>query len=100
VAAHPNQYHIQCPLVSYFGGDEDWDELSDQLLHATITGANINDTSSRIDFAKDGVTHALEIPDDTSRLPIYGGSLVPRLWNAEESQLDAWIISQSGDLII
>jgi hypothetical protein len=100
VAAHPNQYHVQRPLTSFFGGDEEWDELSDRLVHATITGAEIRQNASHIDLEKDGVSHILEIPEDTSLLPLYGGSLTSHQWNPEESQLDAWIISERGDLII
>jgi hypothetical protein len=100
VAAHPNQYHIQRPLVSYFGGDEDWDELSVSLLHSTITSAEIMDNRSRIILEKDGITHSLEIPENTSLLPLHGGSLIPHEWNPAESQLDAWIISQTGDLVV
>jgi hypothetical protein len=100
VAAHPNQYHVQHPLVSYFGGDEEWDELSDKLIHATIIDAEIRQNASRIDFEKGGVPHVLEIPEDTGLLPLHGGSLAPHQWKPDESQLDAWIISESGELLI
>ncbi len=100
VAAHPNQYHIQRPLVSYFGGDEDWDELSEKLLGATIVDANIADNISRLSIEKDGMAHQLEIPDNSSILPSHGGSLTPHEWNPDESHLDAWIISQDSDLIV
>jgi hypothetical protein len=100
VAAHPNQYHIQRPLVSYFGGDEDWDELSEKLLGAIIKDARIADNISRLTVEKEAVAHLLEIPENTSLLPLHGGSLTPHEWNPRESHLDAWIISQDGDLIV
>jgi hypothetical protein len=99
VAAHPNQYHKQRPLVSYFGGDEDWDDLSEKLVHSTIVAAEIDGDTSRIHLEKGPVSQLLEIPRDTSLLPPHGGSLAPRTWNLSESRLDAWIISESGDLI-
>jgi hypothetical protein len=100
VAAHPNQYHIQRPLVSYFGGDEDWDDLSEKLLGATFIDAKIADNVSRISLNKNGVAHLLEIPENTASLPLHGGLLTPHKWNPDESHLDAWIISQTGDLIV
>jgi len=99
VAAHPNQYQLQRPLVSYFGGDEEWDDLSEKLLNSTVVSAEIVDDMSRIHLEKGSVGHLLEIPQVTSLLPLYGGALTPRTWSPLESQLDAWVISESGDLI-
>jgi hypothetical protein len=100
VAAHPNQYHVQRPLVSYFGGDEDWDDLSPMLVDSTIVDAEIVDNASLIELEKDSVLHRLEIPADTTLLPLYGGVQKTRAWIPEESQLDAWVFSSSGDLIV
>ncbi len=100
VAAHSNQYSVQHPLTSNFVAAEDWDGLSSKLLHTTIVGAEIVDKSSRIRVEKNDRSHLLELPEDTSRLPMYGGTLTKRVWNDDESHLDAWIISQRGDLII
>jgi hypothetical protein len=97
MAAHPNQYEIQRPLYSNFAGEECWDHVTERLVGATITRADIEENSSRIELCKEGKAQVLEIPEDTSRLPIYGGSLEPRVWRGHESQLDAWIIAR-GEL--
>jgi hypothetical protein len=100
VAAHPNQYGTQRPLVSNFAGEEQWDEFSEQVVGASIEGANITDSTSSITLEKDSITHILEIPTDGSRLPLYGGSRALHAWLPSESFLDAWVISQSGDLLV
>lgn len=97
VEAHPNQYHIQEPLYSNFGGDEMWDRLKERVVGAQITEVQIEHDYSRFVLTLGLTQYTLEIPQDTSRLSLYGGTMEPRVWNPDEDQRDAWIISQ-GDL--
>ncbi|MEA2574275.1 MAG: hypothetical protein QOH93_1573 [Chloroflexia bacterium] len=98
IEAHPNQYHVQCPLFSNFGDDEDWDDLTTRIAGAEIIEAGISDYSSKLVLRKGGEERILELPEDTNRLSIWGGSLEPKKWNRAESQLDAWVISRRGEL--
>ena len=97
VGAHPNQYHVQKPLISDFGGDEDWDRVSEKVVGAVIENVKIERNRSLIVLVREAQTHRLEIPEDTSRLPLYGGTMQPRVWNPDEDQRDAWIVAQ-GEL--
>lgn len=98
VEAHPNQYYVQRPLYSNFGGDEDWDDLSGRLVGSTIAEAAIEQNRSFFLLHKRDANHKLEIPEDTTRLPRYGGTFSLHIWHPYESQLDAWVISESGQL--
>lgn len=93
VEAHPNQHDKQRPLYSNIG-DEAWDEVSVILNGSVITDAKIEDSHTLITLNKDGVEHLLELPSGTSKLPLHGGSLEPRVWNPEESHWDAWVLTQ------
>lgn len=99
VEAHPNQYHIQRPLYSNFGGDEDWDDLTGKVVGAEIIEAYITDFSSRLVLLHGVEQHIFELPQDTTRLPVWGGSLEPKRWNPAESHLDAWVLSRRGELV-
>ena len=96
--AHPNQYHVQRPLFSNFGGAEDWDDLTRRLAGAKIIEASITRDSSAIVLLQGGERHVLEVPEDTTRLSIWGGALKPKVWNRAESHLDAWVVSRRGQL--
>lgn len=96
--AHPNQYEVQRPLRSNYAGMEGWDEISDKLVGATIRDAAISDSGSVITLEQGKDVYILEVPEDTSRLPRYGGTLEQRKWHAHESQLDAWVISPTAEL--
>jgi hypothetical protein len=98
VEAHPNQYVKQRPLYSNFGGEDTWDQVSGKVIRARITSFEVADRTSRIVLAKGNSEHVLEIPEDTSLLPLYGGNLEPHIWFPGESQLDAWVISETGEL--
>ena len=95
LAAHPNQYATQRPLLSFFGGEQNWDEVSAILVGAEISQAMTADAHTRFILNKAGTQHQLELPQDTSRLPLIGGTLKPRIWPDTESQRDAWVVTQS-----
>lgn len=97
VEAHPNQYQIREPLYSNFGAGEEWDRMAERVVGAQISEVQIAQDHSVIVLALGMEKYTLEIPQDTSRLPLYGGTMEPRVWNAYEDQRDAWIISH-GDL--
>jgi hypothetical protein len=99
VEAHPNQYHIRRPLFSNFGGDEDWDDLASKVAGAEIIEADITDFSSKLVLLHGVEQHILELPEDTARLPVWGGSLEPKRWHPDESHLDAWVLSRRGELL-
>lgn len=92
LGAHPNQYHIQEPLFSDFGGDESWDRVAERLVGATISEAQIERDKSVLVLANGAKRHTLEIPDDPSLLPKYGGTWEPHVWNPDDDHRDAWII--------
>lgn len=96
--AHPSQYHIQRPLFSNFGGTEDWDELTGSLAGAKVLEARITGSSSVIVLRQGSQQRILEVPEDTTRLSVWGGSLEQKVWNHAESQLDAWVVSRRGNL--
>ena len=97
VGAHPNQYHVQEPLYSNFGADASWDRVSERVCGALVKEAQIERDHSLILLAVDAEPHRLEIPRDSSRLPLYGGTMQPHVWHPDEDQRDAWVIAQ-GDL--
>jgi hypothetical protein len=99
VEAHPNQYNIRRPLYSNFGGAEDWDDLAGKVAGAEIIEAEITDFSSNLVLLHGAEQHILELPQDTTRLPVWGGSLEPKRWNPAESHLDAWVLSRRGELV-
>ncbi|HET6312222.1 MAG TPA: hypothetical protein VFH60_00180, partial [Chloroflexia bacterium] len=96
--AHPSQYHIQRPLFSNFGGTEEWDELTGRLAGAKVLEARITDSSSLIVLRQGSQQRILEVPEDTTRLSVWGGSLEQKVWNHAESHLDAWVVSRRGNL--
>ena len=93
IAAHLNQYTRQRPLFSFFGGNQNWDEVSSMLIGAAITQATILDDHTQLILNNAGTQHVLELPQDTFRLPLKGGTLEQRIWPNDESQLDAWVIT-------
>ncbi|MEO5952481.1 MAG: hypothetical protein ABIQ44_08470 [Chloroflexia bacterium] len=97
VEAPPNQYHIQEPLYSNYGDDEDWDHMKERVVGAQITNAQIEHDYSKIVLTLGLEKYTLEIPKDASCLSNYGGTMEPHEWNPAEDQRDAWIISH-GDL--
>lgn len=97
VGGHPNQYHVQMPLISDFGGDESWDRMSERLVGAVIEDMQAERDESVIVLAQGEERHRLEIPKDPGRLPLYGGTMEPHAWSPGEDQRDAWIIAQ-GEL--
>ncbi len=97
VGAHPNQYDIQEPLYSNFGEEGSWDRVSEKVRGALLNDVKIERDHSLIFLTVDAAPHRLEIPADTSRLPLYGGTMQPHVWNPDEDQRDAWIIAQ-GEL--
>ncbi|HEX9990414.1 MAG TPA: hypothetical protein VGE45_18290 [Chloroflexia bacterium] len=96
--ANPNQYDVQRPLRSDYAGMEGWDEISGMLVGAIVRDAAIRDNASVMTLEQGEHTHILEVPEDTSRLPRYGGSLEQRVWHSHESHLDAWVISPTAEL--
>ncbi|MBN8579507.1 MAG: hypothetical protein J0L96_02455 [Anaerolineae bacterium] len=91
VAANLNQYQIQKPLLNQLSEDQ-WDNLSDKLIDATITSALVKNNSSLICLQKESIEHKLEIPSDPKMLPVFAGNGKQRIWFDHENQLDAWVI--------
>jgi len=63
------------------------------LIGAEITQAKILDDHTQLTLNNAGTQHVLELPQDTFRLPLKGGTLEQRIWPSDESQLDAWVIT-------
>lgn len=95
LVAHPNQYTMQRQLFSFFGGDQNWDEISFLIIGAEISQAMIADNHTQLILNKARTQHVLELPENTSRLPLNGGTLKPKNWPKTESQLDAWVVTTS-----
>ena len=111
VSAFPSLFAIQKPLYNemYFFYDkkkkkqivlERWDNVSEILINAQITQATIVHNESRIALINNTKEHLLEIPKDTSKLPVRGGGGKKKVWNEEESQLDAWVITPNEYVFI
>lgn len=93
VSSHPNQYHIQRPLLA-----DGKDEVTGKIIGATISNTIIERNETFIYLQHNANEHLLEVPSDYNRLPIYGGSLKPRKWTNWEHHLDAWVISRKAKL--
>ena len=96
IEAHPNQYHVQAPLYSNFGPGEQWDLVTDKLVGSVLEAINIEEDALAFQLTG-AASHILEMPADSSLLSLYGGTMQPRIWQANENRLDAWVISH-GDL--
>ncbi|PCJ58188.1 MAG: hypothetical protein COA79_14305 [Planctomycetota bacterium] len=95
VSAHPNQYEVQRPLIGI--GDEVWDEFTEKVIGAKILEIDFCENSSKLTLGTNDDKNILEIPEDVSLLPKYGGTLQSKLWDGED-QMKAWVISKSGNL--
>jgi hypothetical protein len=91
------QYAVQKPLYTY---DDSYSKVNSRvnglLIGYTIEEAEITDDMCNITLEKDTQTHLLEIPMDSSKLPLRGGTMEPHEWNSEESPLDAWVVHENG----
>jgi hypothetical protein len=96
IEAHPNQYQVQEPLYSNFGPGEDWDRVTDKVVGATLCSVGVED-GSLLFYLEGAEIYRLEMPRDASLLSLYGGTMLPRVWQDAENPLDAWVISH-GDL--
>jgi hypothetical protein len=67
-------------------------EITEKIIGSKIMRAHITPTSSKILFQRGYETHRLEIPNDSS------GRLQSRGWQPEESQLDAWVLSEKNEI--
>jgi hypothetical protein len=67
-------------------------EITEKVIGSKIMRAHITPTSSKILFQKGYEVHRLEIPKDSS------GPFQSRGWQAEESQLDAWVLSEQNEI--
>ena len=94
IGAHPNQYDVQRPWASDFGGDDTWDELTEVLVGGVISRVESDRAWTRFTVEREGVARDLELPEVTSRLSRFGGTMKPREWRAADHALDAWILCQ------
>ncbi len=122
VEAHPRYYDRQIPLFSNFGDSHDRDEVSTALVGAVLREATFEPDSSVVVLERGlaterppcgsvassalatrfapqraqvaSIRHRLEVPLETSLLPPYGGTDLPRRWYEDEDQRDAWVVSQ------
>ncbi|RYZ21139.1 MAG: hypothetical protein EOP49_47195 [Sphingobacteriales bacterium] len=85
------QYLSQYPPV---------DDFTEVVVGFTIADAEITNYSTLFNLHKGAEKHVLQIPEDTSLLPIRGGQSQHREWSRKESHLDAWVISRNGDLFL
>ncbi len=67
-------------------------EITEKVIGSKILEARITPASSHILLEKGGETHRLEIPKDPT------GSSQYRFWRSEESQLDAWVLSERNEI--
>ncbi len=92
VEAHPDYYAFKNPLSSNYGGDMEWDGVSELLVGGTIVNVEIDTNYSAFEIFNAGVKHLLELPSETNRLPIYGiGN--EREWDKTENVIDAWVVT-------
>ena len=76
---------------------DEWEknEITDMFVNAVITGIEIEDSHSTIVLTGQTM-HKVEFPADLSFLPVGLDGRKPE-WNPQESQLDAWVLTQ-GEL--
>ncbi len=67
-----------------------------------LIAACVEDRSCQFCIARavSGAISTLEVPSDTSRLPVYGVSGGRRKLGTEDSLLDAWVLSPSNSLYV
>lgn len=96
IQANPNYYDKQKPLYTNFSGEEQCDAVTDTLVGCTLIDIVIEDTFSTLVLqkGKSGIHH-LQIPQDTTVLPPYGSGK-QRMWNTQESQKDAWVVTSKS----
>ena len=92
IEVHPNQYATRRPFYSNFGPKLRWDEVTPRLVGGTIEKFELGRTFSRLTARTQDAIHVLELPEDTSRLSLSGGTLQPRKWNPNDNIADAWVI--------
>ena len=97
IEVHPNQYATRRPLYSNFGPKLRWDDVTPRLVGGTIEKFALGRTSCSLTIRTQDAIHVLELPEDTSRLSLPGGSLQRQIWNSDEDIADAWVICD-GDL--
>ncbi|MDO5105261.1 hypothetical protein [Capnocytophaga sp.] len=69
VACNPNLYHKTKPWVSNFGGDNNWDELTEYISESKIVDVVLNDDVCRLILQKEKRTMTLEFVRNDRRLP-------------------------------
>lgn len=74
------------------------DEIPIKIVGARIIETVIKQKSTVLFIKKDSKKYKLEIPENKMLLPKYQGTLKSRVWKGNEHQLDAWVISLSGNL--
>lgn len=88
IAAHPGagvEDFYRCYI-------ERVNEITEGVVGSKIIEARITPISSEILFEKGKEIHRLDIPNGPS------GSSQRRSWRSEESQLDAWVLSERNEL--
>jgi hypothetical protein len=98
LAAPSNQHSEQRPL--YHGTFEGWDDFTNLIIGLAIVEAIIKDDESLIYLEGNSGKHILEIPKDTKRLSKYPIPMAYHQWFESESQLDAWVITESAKLYV
>ena len=92
-ASPPNQYDQQTPQFSNYAG-ESWDYISDRIVGEKIEKFELNRNSFKLIL---GNSVCIELPEDTTKLSVHGGSMEQRIWCESEDVLDAWVLV-TGDL--
>jgi hypothetical protein len=90
LSAHPKYYEIQEPLYSNFGEEQTWDKVTPLVKGAVVESMQIEPTHFMLTLSKEGQKAWIQLPQDTERLPRFGGTDQPRIWNDSEEVQDAW----------
>lgn len=90
LGAHPDQYHIQKPMVSNFS-DAKWDEFSPLVIGSSIDRFDVAEKSCEI---KIGDAHIVLSADPNDR-PVYVGTGQPRGFAEDDDLRQAWILASA-----
>jgi hypothetical protein len=94
VEAHPDQYSTRRPLFSNISTQRTtlkWDKVTALLVDGVIDAFELHKNSCALSLTTRNERHLLELPEDTSRLPLHGNRS-PREWSPEEDIANAWVI--------
>lgn len=95
VTASPEQYAVQRPWSSYYGGDRTWDELGPLIVGKWLTRFSLWNSGFELIIGDVVFTFS----DDPKDRPIYTGTGEPRVLPPKANLHDAWILADKVNVM-